>query len=305
MTDSSSGVSDRQENRPDSGTLAAMPLPAITSLTSSSGELIQDTDVRGPNREDRVEEIKSYVGSSDALSAQEDKLKTPSVQAPSPAETTMSSLLSGSVQETKETAASPHESKDDFLGQDTQVKKPFAETTSSSHAEPYPGTLTTSQLNTPQEHQIHSELADAVENDHALDLPVLAKTTTENVGPTSAPGSQTTALSQQPDTQDYPPDLREPFALLPNNPNPLNQPQPIRTRTSSPRLPFHQPSSTASSMSDLVQHQTGAKTVGNTPAQSPGLLSPTLTAKRPTTDSEEGHYTTPMLHPAHLQAPKE
>lgn len=51
---------------------------------------------------------------------------------------------------------------------------------------------------------------------------------------------------------------------------------------------------------------TGAKTVGNTPAQSPGLFSPVYPASRNIVDeSEDSQTSTPLMHPAHMQTPKE
>ncbi|KAL8778436.1 MAG: hypothetical protein Q9213_007415 [Squamulea squamosa] len=50
----------------------------------------------------------------------------------------------------------------------------------------------------------------------------------------------------------------------------------------------------------------GAKTVGNTPAQSPGLFDPMYPASRnQMEESEDSQTSTPLLHPAHMQTPKE
>ncbi|KAL8719579.1 MAG: hypothetical protein Q9225_003431 [Loekoesia sp. 1 TL-2023] len=50
----------------------------------------------------------------------------------------------------------------------------------------------------------------------------------------------------------------------------------------------------------------GAKTAGNTPAQSPGLFSPVYPASRnQVEESEDSQTSTPLLHPAHMQTPKE
>ena len=85
------------------------------------------------------------------------------------------------------------------------------------------------------------------------------------------------------------------------------QPQPVRPVTSSPRSnPHYQyPTSNASSSSDLAQIPQTSKTAGNTPVQSPNLLSPTFTSKKPALEVEEGHYTTSMANPPHLQTTKE
>ncbi|KAI4162614.1 MAG: hypothetical protein LQ342_003845 [Letrouitia transgressa] len=86
-----------------------------------------------------------------------------------------------------------------------------------------------------------------------------------------------------------------------------NQPHPLRTRNSNPshNSSFSSIPSSRSSR-DNIPLITGAKTVGNTPAQSPGLFSPVYPTSRNHPEESEGSQTnTPLLHPAHLQTPKE
>ncbi|KAL9047116.1 MAG: hypothetical protein Q9206_006895 [Seirophora lacunosa] len=83
------------------------------------------------------------------------------------------------------------------------------------------------------------------------------------------------------------------------------QPHPLRTRSS--HASQHSFSSIPSRSSrDQIALVTGAKTVGGTPAQSPGLFSPVYPASRSQMDeSEDSQASTPLMHPAHSQTPKE
>ena len=87
---------------------------------------------------------------------------------------------------------------------------------------------------------------------------------------------------------------------------PPYQPYPLRTRSSHPSDHVGYSSDSSRRSRDRQSVNSGAKTVGNTPAQSPGLFSTTYSRNRPEGDeSEETRYNVPLLHPAHLQAPKE
>ncbi|KAF2266628.1 kinase-like protein [Lojkania enalia] len=59
--------------------------------------------------------------------------------------------------------------------------------------------------------------------------------------------------------------------------------------------------------SDLVLDtmESGSRTVGNSPASSPGLFSPTTPPLRQNHTDEQGYYSSPYLHHTHRQAPKE
>ena len=83
------------------------------------------------------------------------------------------------------------------------------------------------------------------------------------------------------------------------------RPRPLRTRSSHPSQ--HQSySADDSRRSREIPIMPGvAKTAGNTPAQSPGLFSPTFSPHSSTGEHEDGQYNTPLLHPSHMQAPKE
>ncbi|KAL8874171.1 MAG: hypothetical protein Q9174_000476 [Haloplaca sp. 1 TL-2023] len=80
--------------------------------------------------------------------------------------------------------------------------------------------------------------------------------------------------------------------------------QTLKRATSKPPRPTSVPITTYGSTS--IAMATGAKTVGSTPAQSPGLFSPLFPSGRSQVDeSEDSQTSTPLMHPAHLQTPKE
>lgn len=118
------------------------------------------------------------------------------------------------------------------------------------------------------------------------------------IGPTSSsqPARLRTHMRRRRDGPEYSAHLNQTFAAAqPQHYLPHHQPQPLRTQgmVYSATIPRSRAYSALTS---------GAKTVGNTPTQSPGLFTPT-TSKGD--ESEESPYNTPMLHPTHLQKPKE
>ena len=134
--------------------------------------------------------------------------------------------------------------------------------------------------------------------------------------PVSVPAFQSKPVSRRRDGPDYPKYPDQSFKALQNQqyPRPYQpgEPHHLRTRSS-------QPSQNQSFSSNdekpargyphipwgYPHVSSGAKTVGNTPAQSPGLFTPVLSKKIRTGEFDEKRSCTPMLHPAHLQAPKE
>lgn len=129
--------------------------------------------------------------------------------------------------------------------------------------------------------------------------------------PTSVPNFQSYATPRQRrNGSDYPVYPNQSFAALHGQNYPptyqsRSHPHPLRTRSSHPSQSLSY-SSSASKTRDYAGIPSGAKTVGNTPAQSPGLFTPPASKSRsPEDDSEDGHCNTPLLHPTHLQAPKE
>ena len=122
-----------------------------------------------------------------------------------------------------------------------------------------------------------------------------------NTRPTSVPNLQSSSLSRRRDGPDYPQYPNQSFAALQKHPA---HPHPLRTRGSNPLHELSYTSSNVSSSNNLPHVSPGSRTVGSTPAQSPSLFSPTY-GKKPASESEDAGYSTPLLHPTHLQAPKE
>ena len=129
----------------------------------------------------------------------------------------------------------------------------------------------------------------------------------ESNRPVSVPNFRSKPLSRRRDGSDYPNYPDQSFKALQNQQYPpLYQPgEPHHLRTRSSRPSQNQSFSSGDETPARVYPQisSGAKTVGNTPAQSPGLFTSMLSKKHWTGESEQTR--TPMLHPAHLQAPKE
>ena len=119
--------------------------------------------------------------------------------------------------------------------------------------------------------------------------------------PTSVPILSTHSTSKRRrDGSEYPVYPDQSFAALQSQSHSRpRQPQPLRTRSSHPS---HNSSfsSISSRASRDFSMQPGAKTVGNTPAQSPGLFSPNLPRGRPDDSSR-----TSVLHSSHLHTPTE
>lgn len=132
----------------------------------------------------------------------------------------------------------------------------------------------------------------------------------ESTRPTSVPNFQSKSISRRREGPDYPTYPDQSFKALQSQqyPPPYHpgSPHPLRTRSSHPsqNIPFS--SDNPNDISDTPQPSSGAKTVGNTPAQSPGLFSPMFPVRKPWAgESDSGRANTPMLHPSHHKEPKE
>ena len=128
--------------------------------------------------------------------------------------------------------------------------------------------------------------------------------------PTSVPDFQSKSLSRRRDGPDYPKYPDQSFKALqdeqfPPHPRP-SSPRPLRTRSSHVSQTSSFTPNITQGSADLPRVPSGAKTAGNTPAQSPGLFSPTSSTKRQWPgEMDEGRSNTPMLHPTHHKPPKE
>ena len=131
----------------------------------------------------------------------------------------------------------------------------------------------------------------------------------ESNRPVSVPNFQSKSLSRRREGPDYPNYPDQSFKALHNQQYPPPY-QPgehhhLRTRSTYPSQKLLFSSGDEIPARGYPPIPSGAKTVGNTPAQSPGLFTSTLPKKHWTGEPDEIHPATPMLHPAHLQAPKE
>lgn len=127
--------------------------------------------------------------------------------------------------------------------------------------------------------------------------------------PVSVPNFQSKPMSRRREGPDYPNYPDQSFRALQNQQYPPpyrpGEPHHLRTRSSQPYHNLSFSSSDETPGRGYPPISSGAKTVGNTPAQSPGLFTPILAKRHWTGEPSEAHSSTPMLHPAHLQAPKE
>lgn len=131
----------------------------------------------------------------------------------------------------------------------------------------------------------------------------------ESNRPVSVPNFQSKSLSRRREGPEYPNYPDQSFKALqdqhyppPYHPGELHH---LRTRSSHPSQNLSFSSNDEKPARGYPQIPSGAKTAGNTPAQSPGLFTPRLSKKHWTGESDDTRSATPMLHPAHLQAPKE
>ncbi|KAI4262625.1 MAG: hypothetical protein L6R42_002197 [Xanthoria sp. 1 TBL-2021] len=129
--------------------------------------------------------------------------------------------------------------------------------------------------------------------------------------PTSVPIVTSNSASCRRDRDDtkypkYPDQYFNDLPPLQSQHCPPYQPHPLRPRTSHPSQNSSSSSIHLQGSQDQTNFVTGAKTVGNTPAQSPGLFESIYpTGRSKAEDSEDSQTSTPLLHPAHMQTPKE
>ncbi|KAI9767939.1 MAG: hypothetical protein M1835_006964, partial [Candelina submexicana] len=122
---------------------------------------------------------------------------------------------------------------------------------------------------------------------------------------TPSPGNTPSVVKRRRDFPVYP---TQSFSVLQSQfYPPPHLPRPLRTRSSHPS--HHTSFSACASPRPLPEHENMAppasKTVGNTPASSPGLFSPPGSAPLERIVSDEGSYSSPFLHFTHKQQPKE
>ncbi|KAL9075584.1 MAG: hypothetical protein Q9157_003966, partial [Trypethelium eluteriae] len=135
-----------------------------------------------------------------------------------------------------------------------------------------------------------------------------ATVTAASFDPVSQPASNTRKPPQE-----YPQFPNQAYAALQSqlhpSPYPPPPPPPFRARSAHPS-DYASSSTAVSPFNDpraRLITESGSKTVGNSPAGSPGLFTPTASPVRAHAShfEEDGYYSTPYLHFTHMQAPKE
>ena len=131
----------------------------------------------------------------------------------------------------------------------------------------------------------------------------------ESNRPVSVPNFQSKPMSRRREGPEYPNYPDQSFKALQNQQYPPpyrpSEPHHLRTRSSQPIHSLSFSPSDEAPARGYPAIPSGAKTVGNTPAQSPGLFTPMLPKRHWATESDEARSNTHLLHPAHLQEPKE
>lgn len=170
--------------------------------------------------------------------------------------------------------------------------------TTSVHAPNPPPSSSTEQPHTP------SENADrpSVQRDYSnTSTTSVATIRAQSVEPFKA---ATPPSKQQRDGPHYP--NQSYAALQQQHYPPPYSPHVLRTRSSHP---FHTPSQSATYITTSIPAydpmDTGSRTVGNSPASSPGLFSPTTPPLRHAQGDDLGYYSSPYLHHTHRVVPKE
>lgn len=178
---------------------------------------------------------------------------------------------------------------------------------SSANYSPSPRGTPTKDSSTPASPDSHALLWNEFFTQHQASPPYNSY---KNARPTSVPNFQTKPAPRRREGPEYPNYPDQSFKALQSQhyPQPYrpSSPHPLRTRSSHLSQSSSLSSSDNQSPSDLPHLPSGAKTVGNTPAQSPGLFSPMFPVKRQwPSESDDGRSGTPTLHPTHHKPPKE
>lgn len=184
---------------------------------------------------------------------------------------------------------------------------PVPAPSSADHSPIVHGTYTSGDSLTSASLDNHSLIWKDISAQHTASPP---STSYRNARPTSVPNFQTKPTSRRREGPEYPNYPDQSFKALQSQQYPPpyrpSSPHPLRTRSSHLSQSSSFSLSENQSASDLPHLSSGAKTVGNTPAQSPGLFSPMFPLKKQWPgDSDDGRLGTPTLHPSHHKPPKE
>ena len=296
--------------------------PVTASLTTTSLNLDDLGSIRNSpdtceshgqvNEPAHPEQISLVDLAYDAPAIVEDSMRTPKLQQPGLVTESLASKLSGPLQDMDELqcqgngdedATSPRQP-DYFTqkGLQDSVAADISRTPSSSNVSSIGlSGSTNSQLDTSSTPVSPDSRASTWKDYMPSFIPECNR-------PVSVPNLSSKPMSRRREGPEYPNYPDQSFKALQNQhyPPPYRprEPHHLRTRSSQPIHNLSFSSSDEAPVRGYPAVPSGAKTVGNTPAQSPGLF--TMLPKRHwTTESEEARSNTPLLHPAHLQEPKE
>ncbi|KAF2256268.1 kinase-like protein [Trematosphaeria pertusa] len=242
------------------------------------------------------------AGSVDpATPAEDDFDSTPRSEAPSVPDTVNEALQRLHVHGSEPSYFSP------------QPRRVYTSQIARSNPSTEPSPTTTAALDGPHLRSVEpitelsSGLAEHVDRPvYQRDLSSASTASASTVRPTSVEPFHTFLYSRQRDGPVYP---NQSYAALQSQQYPNSHGPPIlRTRSSHPT---HGHSvSNISNFSHANEHhhnimESGSRTVGNSPASSPGLFSPATPPLRHTQQSEDNLYSGPWLHHTHRQPPKE
>ena len=245
----------------------------------------------------------------DAPAIEEDSMKTPKLERPSLVMESLASKLSDPVQDSdelqcQEDTTSPRQP-DYFTqkGLQDSVAADISRTPSSSNVSSTGlSGSTNSQLDT-------SSTPVSPDSRASTWKDYMPSFNPESNRPVSVPNFQSKPMSRRREGPEYPNYPDQSFKALQNQQYPPpyrpSEPHHLRTRSSQPIHNLSFSSSDEAPARGYPAVPSGAKTVGNTPAQSPGLFTPMLPKRHWITESDEARSNTPLLHPAHLQEPKE
>ena len=252
-------------------------------------------------------------GAYDVPATEEDSMRTPKLEPSGLVTESLASKLSGPVQDRNELqcqgngdedTTSPRQS-DYFTqkGLQDSVATDISRTPSSSNVS------STGLSGTTNSHLDTSSTPVSPDSRASTWKDYMPSFNPESNRPVSVPNFQSKPMSRRREGPDYPNYPDQSFKALQNQQYPPpyrpGEPHHLRTRSSQPIHNLSFSSSDEAPARGYPSVPSGAKTVGNTPAQSPGLFTPMLPKRHRTTDAQEDRSNTSLLHPAHLQEPKE
>ena len=298
-------------------------MPATASLTTNSLNLDDvrsfhtTTDTRESHGQANEPALPKRINlvdlAYDVPAMEEDSMRTPKLEQPGLVIESLASKLSGPVQDRDELQFQGHGDEDttspgqpDYFtqkGLQDSVAADISRTPSSSNVS------STGVSGSTNSHLDTSSTPVSPDSRASTWKDYMHSFNPESNRPVSVPNFQSKPMSRRREGPDYPNYPDQSFKALQNQQYPPpyrpSEPHHLRTRSSQPIHNLSFSSSDEAPARGYPAVPSGAKTVGNTPAQSPGLFTPMLPKRHWLTESEEARSNTSLLHPAHLQEPKE